>query len=247
MRFKKRLHPWFDPALSLPDHWRATWALAGLPDGDYCADVQVPYYAQFASPERIHDYIHAGYDGTQDPDWQVFGATDPAEYAFWSPRVCTLACIKMAVEAFHPDLQPSLWDLVKAGLDVNGYTLRDKHGNWIDEGWYFHAQVILASRYELQAVGRAYVSPLRICDYIRNGWLVAATVSPELGERQPSRRHYGGHLVLVYGFAWENGRPARYYLHNPSGRYPELQAHAAIPSERFNAQFAHKLVALRPK
>lgn len=246
-RFKAALHPWLDPVVSLPDHWRVQRSLGSLANGEYCAEVQVPYYAQFASPERIHDYIHAGYDGAQDPNWSLFGAKDPADYAFWAPRVCTLACIKMAAEAFQPSVRPSLWELVKAGLDVNGYTVRDGQGRWVDEGWYYHAQVHLASYCGLKAVGRSYVSPLTICDYIRDGWLVAASVSPELGERQPRDRRYGGHLVLVYGFTWENGHPTRYYLHNPSGRYPELQAHAAVSSERFKGQYAYRFVALRSK
>lgn len=244
---KTALHPWLDPVVSLPDHWRTQRALAKLPDGDYCATVKVPYYAQFASPDLIHDYIHSGFDGTQDPNWQIFGADDPADYAFWSHRSCTLACIKMAAEAFYPDVKPSLWELVVAGLQVNGYTVRDGFGRWVDVGWYFHAQVHLAARCGLEAAGRSYVSPLTICNYIRDGWLVAASVSPELGERRPKSGRYGGHLVLVYGFSWENGRPTRYFLHNPSGRYPELQSHAAVPAEQFNSQFAYRLIALRPK
>lgn len=244
-RWKAALHPWLDPALSLPDHWRAARALRDLPDGAYRSPVRAPYYAQFASPERIYDYIHRGYDGTHDPRWQEFGATEPGEYAFWAPRVCALACIKMAVEAFFPDRRPTLWQLVKEGLAINGYRVRDERGRWIDEGWYVHAQIHLAARYGLHAEDRAYVSPLTVCRYIRAGWLVAATVTPEIGERQPNYARYGGHLVLVYGFDWERGRPSRYYLHNPSGRFPELQAGAILPAQQFEASFAHRLVAFR--
>jgi hypothetical protein len=244
-RFKAAIHPWIDPALSLPNHWRARRALAKLADGEYRAGGEVPYYSQFASPERIYDYIHHGYNGTRDPNWRLFGADDPTDYAFWAPRACALACIKMAVEAFHPDVQPSLWQLVKDGLAVNGYTVRDAHGNWIDEGWYYHAQAHLASKYGLAVVGKSYVSPLSVCRYIRDGWLVAASVTPEIGERQPSGSRCGGHLVLVYGFTWAGGRPTHFYLHNPSGRYTELQAGARIPAVRFHAAFARRLVAMR--
>jgi len=245
-RLKAALHPWIDPALSLPDLWRAARALRGLPAGTYRAPVRVPYYAQFASPDRIYDYIHRAYDGTRDPRWREFGATEPGEYAFWAPRVCALACLKMAVEAFYPQRQPTLWQLVKEGLAAGGYRLRDERGRWIDEGWTVHAQLRLAARYGLRTEGRAYASPLTICRYILDGWLVAATVTPEIGERQPNRRGYGGHLVLVYGFDWEDGRPARYVLHNPSGRVPELQAGAILPAEQFRASFARRLLAFRP-
>ena len=245
-RLKAALHPWIDPALSLPDHWRAARALAGLAGGTYRSPTGVPYVAQFASPERIYDYIHRGYDGTHDPRWQTFGATEPGEYAFWAPRVCALACIKMAVEAFYPQRQPTLWQLVKEGLAADGYRLRDERGRWIDEGWTVHAQIYLAARYGLRTQDRAYVSPLTICRYIVDGWLVAATVTPEIGEREPAGNSYGGHLVLVYGFDWEAARPARYYVHNPSGRFPELQAGAIVPAEKFHASFAHRLLAFRP-
>jgi hypothetical protein len=230
----------------MPDQRRARPALVGLADGEYRAGVDVPYCAQFASPERIYDYIHHQYDGAQDPNWHVFGTDDPADYAFWAPRVCALACLKMAIEAFSLTLTPSLWELVQAGLAVNGYTVRDAQGNWVDEGWYHHAQVHLAKCYGLRAVGRAYVSPLSVCASVRGGWLVAASITPEIGERQPQGRRYGGHLVLVYGFVWKGGRPAEYLLHNPSGRFPELQANARIPAPRFHASFAHRLIALCP-
>jgi hypothetical protein len=90
------------------------------------------------------------------------------------------------------------------------------------------------------------VSPLSVCASVRDGWLVEASVTPELGERQPCGRRYGGHLVLVYGFVWKGGRPAEYLLHNPSGRFTELQANARIPAARFHASFARRLIALRP-
>ncbi len=115
-RLKAALHPWLDPVLSIPDQRRARRALTGLADGEYRAGVDVPYCAQFASPERIYDYIDHRYDGAQDPNWRIFGADDPADYAFWAPRVCALACLKMAVEAFSPTLKLSLWELVQEGL-----------------------------------------------------------------------------------------------------------------------------------
>lgn len=245
-RLKSALHRWLDPALSWPDARRAGRVLAGLPDGEYTAGVKVPYYSQFPSPELVNDYIHHGYDGLQDPNWAVFGTNEPAEAAFWAPRVCALAVIKMAVEAFHPLVRPTLWQLVKEGLTVNGYTVRDVNGNWVDQGWYVAAQMHLAELFGLEPVGQGYASPLSVCRYIYEGWLVAASVTPEIGERQPLSQRYGGHVVLVYGFEWRDGRPVRYLLHNPSGRYPELRAGAWITADRFKASFAHRLIALRP-
>lgn len=245
-RLKAALHPRVDPLLSQRDQWRARRALTGLPGGDYRAPVSVPYRAQFASPDLIHAYIHAGFDGTLDPNWRVFGANDPVEYAFWAPRVCALACLQMAIAAFSPGHEPTLWQLVKHGLDERGYTVRDANGNWIDEGWTYPALVKLAARYGLRAEGYGYASHLRLCALIRGGALVMASVTPEIGERAPQPGRYGGHFVLVTGFTWQGGAPIAFELHNPSGRYPELQAQAVIPAERFGAAYAYRLIALSP-
>lgn len=245
-RLKASLHPILDPLLSLPDSIRSRLRLLRLPDGTHQTDVTVPYYSQFASADRVYDYIHNGYDGANDPNWPLFGAREPADYVFWAPRVCALAVLKMAIEAFYPDKRLTLWQLVVEGLKLNGYAVRDARGRWIDQGWYVEAQIQLAAHYGLLAEPHGYVSPLSICKLIKQGWLVAATVTPEIGERSPTNNRYGGHLVLVYGFGWQRGRPTHYMLHNPSGRFPELRASARIPASQFHKAFAHRLIALRP-
>lgn len=243
-RLKNRLHRWLDPLFAWPSHRAARRALADLPDGDYQVPFAVPYVPQFASAEYINDYIHHGYDGTQDPHWRRFGADDPSEYAFWAPRVCALACLQMAMMTHNSQPPPTMWQLVQEGLEVGGYRLHDEDGRWIDEGWYFPAQMTLAERYGLQMQGYSYQSPLAICPHIREGRLVAVAVSPELGERKPQTNRYGGHLVLVIGFRWANGHPVAYQVHNPSGRYPELQAGAWIPASRFQQHYAYRFSTL---
>lgn len=245
-RLKTNLHRWLDPVLA----WRSAQAkrqkLATLPDGDYLLPFDIPYIPQFASPERINDYIHHGYDGTQDPNWSSFGAENPADYAFWSPRVCALACLKMSIMALNPTTPPpSLWQLVQEGLLHDGYKLHDAEGRFIDEGWYVAAQIALAKDYGLQMTGHSYASPLAICNAILQEQIVAATVSPEIGERKPKSNRYGGHLVLVIGFRWQNGQARAFCIHNPSGRYPELQAHAWIPTRRFIQSFAYRFATLK--
>lgn len=244
-RLKTELHRFLDPVLARPSQRAAQTTLRALADGDYQVPFTVPYVSQFASPELINDYIHRGYDGTQDPNWQRFGADNPQDYAFWAPRVCALACLQMAIMAAVPQLPlPTLWELVQQGLALEGYRLHDDQGRWIDEGWYFQAQVRLAERYGLQMEGYSYQTPLAICQHIHQGRLVAATVSPELGERQPQSRRYGGHLVLVIGFRWAKGRPLAYQVHNPSGRYAELQAGAWIPAPRFHQHYVFRFSTL---
>lgn len=246
-QWKNELHRWVDPILA----WRnsATYraALKSLSDGEYRLPIDVPYISQFATPDLINDYIHHNYDGTQDPAWPSFGAPDPADYAFWSHRVCALACLKMAIDAFQTATPiPTLWQLVQAGLAHHGYVLEDENGVWKDEGWYVAAQIALAADYGLRMTGHSYTSPYGICYHLQQGNLIAATVTPELGERQPFTRRYGGHLVIVFGFRWRSGKPTHFLVHNPSGRYPELRDSAWISSRRFRRAFAYRYSTLEP-
>jgi hypothetical protein len=240
-RIKAELHRTFDPIVAYrrAQNWRQT--LNGLADGEYCLNYPVPYISQFASPERINDYIHHGYHGLNDPRWPEFGSPEPEAYVFWAPRICALACLKMAIEAYETTRPaPSLWQLVQEGLDANGYILYDSQGYWRDAGWYVQAQVEVARRYGLTMTGYSYADPLGICASLRQNKLVAATVSPEIGEREAKSRRYGGHLILVTGFRWAQGRPTAFRVHNPSGRYPELQAEAWVAYEHFRRAYAYR-------
>lgn len=244
-RLKNVLHRAIDPLVALPGERAARQSLSDLPDGEYRVPFSVPYVAQFASPGLIHAYIHEGLHGQDDPAWPTFGAPDPDTYQFWAHRVCALACIKMAHEAAHPDrVQPTLWELVEAGLGFDGYRAYDRAGRLVDEGWFYPALIQLGERYGLTVTGRGYVGIATICQLMREGWLVAPSVTPELGEDGPLRE-YGGHMVLVYGFRWSQGHCTHLLLHNPSGRTAVLQADAVIPARRFRRAYAHRLIALR--
>ncbi len=246
MRLRRTLHRLFDPACSLPNYLRAARQLRDLPDGEYRAtETPPPYVAQFASPDLINAYIHERLHGRDDPNWRSFGASDVDAYTFWAHRACAIACVKMAIDAFSTETPCSMWQLVEEGLALRGYRTHAEDGVFVDEGWFYPALVQLAARHGLRTSGMGYASILDVCIAILNGWLVAAAVTPELGERGRLRQ-YDGHFVLVYGFNWRGGRCTDVILHNPSGRYPELQAGAVIPRRRFRAAFAHRFMAFRP-
>jgi hypothetical protein len=246
IRFRRMLHRLLDPVGSLPNHLRAWRVLRDLPDGEYRAQVPVPYVSQFATPALIHDYIHARLHGRDDPAWESFGAPDVETYTFWAHRACAIACLKMAIDGFASASPRSLWALVDQGLQIGGYTTYTQSGVFLDEGWYYPALVTLAESHGLEPRGLSYISPWNLCSLIRDGWLIAAAVTPDLGEYGPLQR-YDGHFALVFGFTWARGRLQSVLIHNPSGRYPELQAGAVIPAERFARAFAYRGLALRPK
>lgn len=244
------MHRLIDPIFSLPNAWRANRTLQGLPTGEYHLPAPIPYVPQFASPERINAYIHEDLHGRDDPAWSTFGAPDPDTYTFWAHRACAIACLKMAVDGFQTALPESMWALTEAGIAQGGYITRDETGAFVDIGWLYAGLVKLAEIRGLTVRGMAYASVLDVCAAIRDGWGVAAAVTPELGEPQSSPhyrlRRYDGHFVLVYGFRWEHERCTHLLLHNPSGRSAEMQAEAVIPVGRFRAAFAHRFIAFRP-
>src|SRR5688572_29370097 len=98
-KLKREIHRYLDPLIARYDEWREHRYLRHLPDGEYRVPLDIPYVPQFTSPELITDYIHRKFDGQHDPLWQTFGADDPADYSFWSRRVCALAVLKMAIAA----------------------------------------------------------------------------------------------------------------------------------------------------
>lgn len=245
LRLRRLLHRWTDPLRSLPNHRRALQRLATLPDGEYSTGINVPYTAQFASPARIHAYIHEGFHGRNDPNWPTFGAPDAETYHFWAHRACAIACLKMAIEAFTTTAPVTMWHLISEGIELGGYRTHDAAGRFVDEGWFYQALVKLGERYGLAVNGASNASYLDVCASILDGWLVAPAVTPAIGERD-RLRGYDGHFILAYGFHWQDKRPESITIHNPSGRLAELQAGAVIPAARFRAAFAHRYMAFRP-
>ncbi len=243
-RLRRLLHRLTDPAISQRDRLRSRIALDSLPDGEYSAGVTVPYVPQFATPALIPRYIHDGLHGRDDPNWPEFGAPDAETYTFWAQRACAIACVKMAVDAFHSAPPRTLYELVQECRALGGYRLQDEQGRAVDQGWFYAPLVALAERNGLEVRGGSYASHLSLCTLILNGWLVAAAVTPEIGETGRLRR-YDGHFVLVYGFRRERRRLAAFVLHNPSGRAAPLQGAAVIPVGRFGRAFAHRFVAFR--
>lgn len=250
VRWRRMLHRQFDPWLALRARQRAARALRQLPDGDYL-NVTPPYIAQFATPSRINEYIHNHLHGRDDPNWPSFGASDPDEYTFWAHRACAIACVKMAADAFATAPLSSMWEWIQAGRDLGGYITYTPDGRFVDQGWLYAPLAALANERGLVVEGMAYASLLNVCAAIRQGWLVAVAVTPEIGEpsfrqgRLP--RRYDGHFILAYGFSWKQGRLAALHFHNPSGRSTDLQAHVVMPTRLLQRAFAHRYIAFRPQ
>ena len=59
-----------DPLVVWSGRVSARYSLRHLPEDTYSVPVDVPYVPQFASPPLIHAYIHEGFHGRDDPEWQ---------------------------------------------------------------------------------------------------------------------------------------------------------------------------------
>ena len=214
-------------------------SLSNLVSGWYKFPKALPYYAQFASPELIYAYIHENFDGRNDPHWHDYGSEDVEEYLFWHKRACAIACLKMCLEALTSLPQvPTMIELIRKGVDLGGYIVHNEQGEFVDSGWYYQPLAKLGEAYGLRGHVCKTLSTDELCTYLAAESLVITSVSPEIGERDTPISKRGGHLVLVHGFEWSLQECKAFLLHNPSGRFPELQANAVIPFDRFSQAFA---------
>ena len=86
-------------------------------------------------------------------------------------------------------------------------------------------------------------SSQEIVEFLRQGCLLIASVSYQLGTTNPITEK-GGHLVVLIGVDLLDGIPRTIFINNPSGRTLSLQENAAIPVERFAASFTGRVIAV---
>lgn len=204
----------------------------------------IPYYAQIASPELAEAIFVQGLDPTLDPRWAESGAQTPQEYAYWVERACGVACLKMSVEALGGPAH-SLLDWARMGFERGGYLIRrDENGGAHEVGWVHSALVDLAREAGLQAEAKA-ASLDEILDFLRQGYIVIASVSYEAGDDRLPITKQGGHLMVVTGAECGERGPLAFFVNNPSGRRADLQASARLTAERFAAAYSGRVIILR--
>ena len=203
--------------------------------------MDVPYYAQVASPELAGAIFAEGLDARLDPRWKESGAVTAEEYAYWCWRACGPACVKMCVEALGGEKR-SLMDWVRAGLSRAGYLVeKDDQGRPVEVGWLHRVLAELIKEAGFQAVP----VPLPLDEFprrLRDGCLLIASVSYEVGLDTGPVTHTGGHLVVVTGASLREDTLENIIINNPSGRSEKLRANACIPIERFQAGYSGRCI-----
>ena len=170
----------------------------------------VPYHAQWASPELVEAIVGGSLSAAEDPLWRAYGAESPEEYAWWSWRLCGVACLRMALEYWRgwaPDSDgaraASAWRRGRtsaAGERLDGSDLRP-------------VRVVRPGALGAAGAGPpASAGARRSRQLIASGHLVMLSVHPSIRELAPSPERRGGHLVLGVG-ADEDAL----VFHNPSG------------------------------
>ncbi len=197
---------------------------------------QVPYYAQWETPELVGGIISRRIDAADDPAWHRSGAETPEEYAYWSWRACGMACLRMALRHWQGEAPPMM-DLARDLLAAGAYVPRADGG--LDGLIYAPFAVRVRARFGLFAQARPELPVADVRAELLAGRLVMLSVHPSIRTHliDPPRR--GGHLVLAVGAG-----PAAVTFHNPSGLYGESQEYAEVPWDRFEPFYAGRGVVL---
>lgn len=215
--------------------------LSRLIDGSYKIRENIRYCCQFASPELVKDILEKKILARDDPRWEEFGFLTQEEYEFWCWRACGIACIKMVIETVSI-VEIKINNLVKKVLDLGGYIIYNKNGQFVDKGWYYKPLINLAKEYNLKGKSFSYLTVQNICVEILKNHFVIASVDPNIirYDKKEFTDKKGGHLVLIFGFKWKNKGCVGFYLHNSSGKRQETRENVFMPMEIFKRAFANK-------
>lgn len=196
---------------------------------------EVPYYSQWESADLVPDLLAGRVKAEDDPFWRRFGAESAEEYAFWSWRICGMACLRMALEYWGLE-PPNPMALVREFEDAGAYVRRD---DGVDGLIYAPFASRAAERWGLETEVRGELAAEEIPRFLNDGKLVMLSVHPSIrvpGSTPPGR---GGHLVLAVGCS-----PGHLQIHNPSGLPGTSQRFAEVAWPELLAFYAGRGVVL---
>ncbi|MFI8194779.1 C39 family peptidase [Streptomyces sp. NPDC085946] len=195
----------------------------------------VPYYSQWESRDLVPEFITGRLDAADDPLWQKSGADTPQEYAFWAPRMCGVACLRMALDFWGHPVPPSV-PLVRELCEAGAY-VRD--GDTVKGLIYQPYTEYVTARWGLEARSAPDLPAARVPEILGSGHLALLSVHKTVRTPEVDPPSKGGHLVLAVGASEES-----LMLHNPSGLPGASQEFAPVPWARFAHFYAGRGVIL---
>lgn len=195
----------------------------------------VPYYSQWESADLVPDLLAGKVKAEADPLWQRSGATSEDEYAFWSWRICGMACLRMALDYWNLP-SAGLVTLAREFLDAGAYVRRE---NGLDGLIYVPFAQHAAQRWGIKAQVRTDLTADELPGLLSDGKLVMLSVHPLIRDPEALPPSRGGHLVLAVGCA-----PGHLQIHNPSGLPGISQRFAEVPWPVLSQSFAQRGVVL---
>ena len=160
----------------------------------------------------------------ESPDWRTSGFQTKEEYEFWCVRLCAIACLKIATNYFHVDLQTNLatiaeWCRVHGGYDVDA-----------DRGWTHRSlAAYLESKGLKVSLGRFLLWPMLLHNLRRNVVLIISIKEAKRGNPLAG----DGHLVVLVGASEERGKRWVHYLDPASPERPFMNQASSIPWSEF--------------
>ncbi|MFD5147209.1 C39 family peptidase [Streptomyces sp. NPDC058401] len=194
----------------------------------------VPYYSQWESAAMVPEFV-AGADAERDPLWAGSGADSPREYAFWAPRMCGVACLRMALGSLGLPVPGSV-ELVKE-LSAAGAYVRD--GDSVQGLIYQPFAAYVNARWGLDARSVPVLDHGSVRDVLARGGLAMLSVHWSIRTPGAAPESRGGHLVLAVGATEE-----AVLVHNPSGFPDGSQRYAPVPWAELDRFYAGRGILL---
>lgn len=204
-------------------------------DGEFFVEPAVQYVSQYASRDRVGEFLESPSALTGDRLWDSAGFSTADEYALWAPRACGAACLKMVLDAAGSPL--SLGDAVRMGVAGGAYG---------DRGWIYDPLVDLLGGHGVEAQVFVDGSIDFIAQQVVANRCVIASVNPRIIRADPVEGDIvrGGHLIVVIGCRVENGTVTGFFIHNPSGRTREYQERYFCEVEQFARAYAGRGISI---
>lgn len=152
--------------------------------------------------------------------WEQFGAKDQTEYEYWWQEACGIVSLRMIMGALHPanaTTQKTIFAQIQGAIHDGAYLQKSVDGKTVRIGWIHDKLVDIAKQTGLRGYS-AQLTVNAICQAILSDKLIIASIyrpfTRFIDEGAP-RKKAGGHLVVISGFTWGEGRCTGFFVADP--------------------------------